>query len=136
MTVREAANSVPAIDEPTPNTVLALGGLIEVDAGRVLVEPRGNLVLGFLDRDPVDVVDLVACLIVTEAMRAARKRRVVGRDLDFRARHAELRGRNVLRQIGDFLHGAAAASSRLRTVTQRAKLSTVSPVSSKPRERT
>src|SRR4029079_2597229 len=75
-------NGVPAIDEPTPKTALALGKLIEMDAGRVLIETGGNLGLGFLGRDPVDMVDLVAGLIVAEAIRAARKRRVVGRSTD------------------------------------------------------
>ena len=82
------------------------------------------------------MIDPVAGLIVAEAMRAACKRRVVGRRMDLWARRAQLCGVDVLRQIGDLSVGVAAVSLRLRTITQRAKSSTASPVSSKPRERT
>src|SRR4029078_10981345 len=94
-----------AIDGPASETLLALGELIEMDAGSVLVESRGNLVLGLLDRDSVHVVDPIAGFVVAEAMRAARKRCVIGRNVDFRACRAQLCGLDLLRQVGNLLGG-------------------------------
>ena len=58
-----------AIDQPAAEAALALGELVEVHARGVLIEPRRDLVLGFLDRHAVDMVDLLADLVVAEAMR-------------------------------------------------------------------
>ena len=43
----------------------------------VLIQPRGDLVLRFLDRDPVDVVDPFADRIVPEPIAAARESEVI-----------------------------------------------------------
>jgi hypothetical protein len=44
-----------------------------------------DLVLGLLDRDTVDVVDLLADLVVVETVRAAGQREVIARNVDRRA---------------------------------------------------
>ena len=56
---------VPAIDQPPVETALCGGKLVEMDPGGVLVEPRRDLVFGFLNGDAVDVVDALADLVVS-----------------------------------------------------------------------
>ena len=82
-----------------PKRSLLCGELIEVHARGVLIEPRRHLVLGFLDRHAVDVVDLLAGLIVAEAMRRAREREVVVARDDHRAGFAERVRLDRLRQV-------------------------------------
>ena len=50
-------NDVAAIDQTPPEAPLPLAELVEMDLGGVLIEPGGGLVLGLLDRDPVDMID-------------------------------------------------------------------------------
>src|SRR5579863_2239027 len=50
-------DDMAAIDQTTAEAALAFSKLIEMDLGGVLEEARRNLMLGFLDRHAVDVVD-------------------------------------------------------------------------------
>ncbi len=60
-----------------------------MDARGVLVKPRRDLMLGFFDRIAVDVIDLLADLVVAEAIGAAGKREIVSRDIERRAGFAQ-----------------------------------------------
>src|SRR5689334_23578981 len=71
-------NDVPAIDQPPPEPSFALDELIEMNARGVLIEPGRNLMLGFLDRDAVDMIDSLADVVVAETVRAAGERKVIG----------------------------------------------------------
>jgi hypothetical protein len=59
---------MPTIDQPPP--VLALAD-VEMDLRGVLPKPRGQHMLGLLDRDGIDMVDHLAKAIVAPAMRLA-----------------------------------------------------------------
>src|ERR1700738_77272 len=83
---------VAAIDQAAAEAVLALGELVEMNARRVLVEPRRHLVLGFLDCHAVDMVDHLADLIIAPAMRAAGEREVITPHDDDRRGFAEAIG--------------------------------------------
>src|ERR1700722_9656756 len=72
-------NDVPAIDQPVPETALALAELIEMDLGAVLKQARRDLMLGLLDGDAVDVVDLLADGIIAPAMRRTGERKIIKR---------------------------------------------------------
>ena len=56
------------INQPPAETALAFDKLIEMDTSRVLIEPGGDLVFGFLDGDAVDVVDFFSDLVVGKTM--------------------------------------------------------------------
>ena len=56
-----------AIDEAPAETSLALLMLVEMHPSVVLVEPGGELMLGFLDGHSVKVIDLFADLITAPA---------------------------------------------------------------------
>ena len=86
---RASEIDVPAVDQPAAEAALRRGELVEMDARGVLIEPRRDLVLGLLDGDAVDVVDLLADRVVAEAVRAAGEREVVGLDVDRRTGAAE-----------------------------------------------
>ena len=83
---------MPAIDQAAAEAVLALGELVEVHPRGVLIEPRRHLVLGFLDRHAVDMVDHLADLIIAPAVRAAGEREVVAARDDDRGGFAEAIG--------------------------------------------
>ena len=68
MTIARQRDGVPTINQSPAETALAFDKLIEMDTGRVLIEPGGDLVLGFLDGDAVDVVDLFSDLVVGKTM--------------------------------------------------------------------
>jgi hypothetical protein len=76
---------VAAIDQAAAEPALGLDELVEMDARGVLIEPGRDLVLGLLDRDAVDMVDLLADRVVAEAMRAAGEREIIGCDVDRRS---------------------------------------------------
>src|SRR5215469_277671 len=78
-----------AVDQPPPESSLAFDELIEMNARGVLIEPRRDLMLGFFDRDPVDVIDPLADVIVAETGGAAGEREVIGGDVDRRTGFAE-----------------------------------------------
>src|SRR5947208_12039982 len=82
-------NDMPAIDQPPSETALALDELVEMNARGILIKPRRDLVLGFLDRHAVDMVNSLADFIIAEAIRAASEREVVSGDIDRRARFAQ-----------------------------------------------
>ena len=46
-----------AVDQPPPESSLAFDELIEMNTRRVLIKPGRDLMLGFLDRDAVDMID-------------------------------------------------------------------------------
>ena len=98
-------DGVAAIDQPVAEAAFALGEVVEMNARGVLIKPRRDHVLGVLDRDAVDVIDLLARLVVAEAVRAAGQHGVVGRRIDRRAGGAELGGLHALRQLGHFFAG-------------------------------
>ena len=112
-------DDVAAVDQPPAEAALALAELVEMHLGRVLVEARRDLVLGFLDGDAVDMVDALARRIVAPAMRRAGEGEIVGGDVDLRAGGAELAGRDAAGRSGTCVGGAGASGSRLRTITQR-----------------
>src|SRR5262245_13130855 len=89
---------VPAIDEPAAEAALRLSELVEMDARRVLIEPRRDLMLGLLHGDAVDMVDALAHGVVTEAARAAGKLAVIGRDIEWWTGVAERAREHGLRQ--------------------------------------
>src|SRR6266704_1598815 len=60
-------NDMPAVDQPPAEAALALDELVEMNARGVLIEPRRDLVLGFLDRHAVDMIDSLADFIIAEA---------------------------------------------------------------------
>ena len=90
-----------AVDDALAEAALGLGVLVEVHLGGVLVEARRGLMLGFLERHAIDMVDLFAGLIVAPAVRRAGKRQIV-------FRHVERSGRprQVLRidAVGKLRH--------------------------------
>ena len=65
-----------AIDQPLAEPAFAFGEMIEVDARGVLIKPRRHHVLGVLDRDAGDVIDLLAGLVVAEIGARCRPERV------------------------------------------------------------
>ena len=67
--------------------------------GGVLVEPGGELVLGFLDRHAVDMVDALAGQVIAPAMGRAGQGEVIFARVDHRAGVAELVGRQRARQL-------------------------------------
>src|SRR5947208_17193947 len=71
-------NHVTAIDETAPEPALAFRILVEVDARRVLIKPGGELMLRFLDRDAVHVIDGLARGVVGKAIPAAGESEVIG----------------------------------------------------------
>src|SRR6516162_4315700 len=80
---------MPAVDQPSPEPPLALDELIEMNARRVLIKPGRDLMLGFLDRYPVDVIDPLADFVVAETIGAAGECEVIGGDVDRRTGLAE-----------------------------------------------
>src|SRR5262249_58191690 len=82
-------NDMPAVDQPPPEPPLALDELIEMNARGVLIKPGRDLVLGFLDRDAVDVIDPLADGVVAETVGAAGEREVIGGDVNRRTGFAE-----------------------------------------------
>ena len=54
------------VDQAAAKAALAFIELVEVNARCVLIETRGDLVLGFLDRNAVDVIDLLADMIIAK----------------------------------------------------------------------
>ena len=72
------ADHMATIDEPASEAAFAFTELVEMNARRVLVQPRRHHVLGFFDRHAVDMVDLLADRVVVPRMRAAGKRKIVG----------------------------------------------------------
>src|SRR5260370_12097639 len=69
-----------------------------MDARRVLIETGCDLVLRLFDGDAIDVVDLLADLVITEAIGTAREREVVGGDIDAGAGIAERARQHRFRQ--------------------------------------
>src|SRR5262245_40314187 len=94
-----------AIDQTTAEPALRLGELVEMNARGVLIEPGRELMLRLLDRDAVDVVDLLADRIVAPARPAAGERGVVGLDVDDRTGAPERRRLDGLRQVGHVIAG-------------------------------
>src|ERR1700757_1457231 len=82
-------NDVPTIDQPASETSFALDELVEMNACRVLIKSRSNLMLGFLDSDAVDMVNAFADLIIVKAVRTAGECKVVSREVDRRTSLAE-----------------------------------------------
>src|SRR6478735_7524161 len=78
-----------AIDQPASEASLLGGELVEMDARRVLVEARRDLVLRLLDGDAVDMIDAFADFIVAEFVSAAGQREVVARNVERRAGFAK-----------------------------------------------
>ena len=48
----------------------------------VLIEPRGDLMLGLLDRHAVDMIDLFADRIILEGIRRTGERPIVVREIE------------------------------------------------------
>src|SRR3954469_2492293 len=71
-----------AIDQASREAAFRFRELIEMDSRRILIEPRRHLVLGFFDRDAVDMVDFFTDLVVGKAIVAASKSEVVSLDVD------------------------------------------------------
>ena len=103
--------------------------MVEVDARRVLIKPRRDLMLGFLDGHAVDVVDLLADLHNRQNdRRAAGQHIVVGAGCrSAGSRHPEDSGSSAVGSRGTCSPDAAALSSRFRTITQRTYSSTWVP---------
>src|ERR1700722_12830339 len=93
-------NDVPAIDQPASETALALAELIEMDLGAVLKQARRDLMLGLLDGDAVDVVDLLADGIIAPAMRRTGERKIITRAVDDGTGAAETVGWQRLGELG------------------------------------
>src|SRR5450759_3241231 len=89
-------NGVAAIDQAAAEAALALAELVEMHARGVLIKPRRDLMLGFLHRDAVDMIDFLARFVIAEAMRTAGQHRVIDRSIDRRAGGAELRDIHAL----------------------------------------
>src|SRR5690606_35567597 len=88
-----------AVDETAAEAAGAFGMLVEMDPRRVLVEPCRNLVLGFLDRDSIHVVDALAHLVVCPKERRAGEDCVVVGSRQLRQSATEFVGPDVFRQI-------------------------------------
>ena len=86
------------VDQPAAEAALPLDVLVEVHPGGVLVEARGELVLGLLDRHAVDVVDALAHPVVAQAVRAAGEPQVVVGEGEL-LRHLQGRRRQRRRQL-------------------------------------
>src|SRR5712672_2891399 len=80
---------MPAVDQAPAEAAFRFGILIEMDARRVLVEPRRQLMFGFFDSDAVDMVNSFPDPIVVKAILAAGKPEVIGLDVDGWARVAQ-----------------------------------------------
>src|SRR5215472_339319 len=78
-----------AIDQASPKSSFAFRELVEMNARGVLIKPRRDLMLGFLDGDAVDVVNSLADVVVAETIGAAGEREVIGGELDRRTSLAE-----------------------------------------------
>ena len=65
---------VPAINQTLP---VGAEGCIEMHLGRVLPKACGDHMFGLFDGDPIHMVDLFAHLIITPAVRFARKCEIV-----------------------------------------------------------
>src|SRR5208337_4079449 len=70
-----------AVDQPAAKATLALGERVEMNTSTVLIEPRGDLVLGLLYRDAVHVIDLSAHGIIGKAEGTAGKSKIVRPDI-------------------------------------------------------
>src|ERR1044071_9153214 len=88
---------VPAIHQAAAETPFAFGKLVEMDSRGVLIEPRCNLMFGFLNGHAIDVVYFFADLVVTETMRASGQHGVISRRVDMRAASAKLRRLHAFR---------------------------------------
>ena len=82
---------VPAIGEAAAEARVLAGMGVEMHTRRVLVEARGDLMLGFFDGNAIDVIDFFTDRVVAEAVRTAGKYVVVSRPVDLRARAADRR---------------------------------------------
>src|ERR1700720_1834539 len=58
--------------------------LVEMNLRGVLVKACRELMLGLLDRHPVEMIDLLAHLVVSPAIRTARKCRVISSTVEVR----------------------------------------------------
>ncbi len=67
---------MPAVDQALAETAFAFGVLVEMHARGVLIKPRREHVIGFLDRHAVHMIDLLARLVILPHMRAAGLRGV------------------------------------------------------------
>src|SRR5690348_7084921 len=76
-----------------------------MNARRILVEPRRNLVFGFLDSDSVGMIDPLAGLVIAKTARAARQFGVVDGLMDGRAGFSELRGFDMCREFRHLFSG-------------------------------
>src|ERR1700722_14974774 len=70
-------NDMAAIDQAAAEAAFALDELVEGDARGVLIKPRRDHVLGFLDGIAVDMIDLLADGIIPEFGGAAGEREVI-----------------------------------------------------------
>ena len=109
-TAREA-DHVAAIDEAPADLGRLLRKSVEVDLGGVLPEARRELVLRFLHRHAVHMVDLFTDLVVVEAAGRAGLGVVPGGEVDARAGGAELRRIDDAREVGN--HGLLNRPSAL-----------------------
>src|SRR5471032_850565 len=79
-----------AIDQPLAEAAFAFGEMVEMDTRGILIEPRRDHVFGVFNRDADDMIDLLAGLVVAEAMRAAGQYVVIVRGMDDRATAADV----------------------------------------------
>ena len=86
-------NDVPAVNEAAPEAALRRAELIEMNLCRVLIKPRGQLVLGFFHGHAIDVIDPFADLVVHPTIEASRLGERVSCNID-----AWTRGSKCLRR--------------------------------------
>src|ERR1700730_3963065 len=98
-------NDMPTVDEPALVAALFGDELVKMNARRVLVEPRGDLMLGFLNGHTLEMVDPFSRLVVVKEVPTTSELEVVGRQIDHRAGRPQRVGRDRLRQRGNQLCG-------------------------------
>ena len=86
-----------AIDDAPAEPPVLLRVLVEMDLGRILIQPGGRHVVGLLDGHGVDMVDLLACLVVVPEMGAAGQVGVVARQVEA-VGHEQFPLRDLVRQ--------------------------------------
>ena len=88
-----------AIDDAGAQPALALGVVVEMDPGAIVVEARGAAVLALHHAHAVDMVDALADDVVLEEVGLAGLARVDPADAQARGHHQPV-GRHVGRQLG------------------------------------
>ena len=89
------ADHMAAIDQPL--AILAEGG-VKMHLGGILPQPGGNHVLGLLDGDAIDMVDLLAHRIIAPTMRLACKAKVIAAEIQPFGDHKILRAQRLFQR--------------------------------------